>query len=191
MNTYDIMPEDEFQSRFPEIHDQVCKELGIGFVPEIFRAVVNANPALAQSSWNMVRVNLCAGDIPRITKEILFSYVANQRKCDYCDIAHQALAIHHGCDIPDIPDMFKDINAIRNPPLRAVIQYTDAAITNDYVKQSLLEDDLIGFGFSKEEILELIGMISCAMYMVNIASSIRVTPDRRFNDVVNEHAQMA
>ena len=185
MNRYNVMDEAEFEQSFPEIYNQVCTELGIGFVPDIFRCVVNASPELALSSWNMVRINLCSGLLPRITKELIFSFVARKKNCEYCDMAHHALAIQHGCSMDNIDGMLNDIHSINNPALKAVLEFTNAAVDNDFSKIADLDRDLGFLGFGQDEIAELVGMVSCALYMVNIADSLQVSTDQRFKDIVN------
>lgn len=185
MSIFPVMSVAEFEETFPEVHLQVCKELGMGFVPEIFRCVAVANPDLAFSSWNMVRKNLCSGSIPRTTKELMFSYIAHKKKCDYCDIAHHALALHHGFTEENIAVILDDIQKIRNPSLRAVLKLADLSVNNCFDEYAARDTELVEYGFSRNEITELIGMISCALYMVNLADSLGINVDKKFIDVVS------
>ena len=184
MSNLPILSDEKFQEQFPEIHQQVCEELGMGFVPAIFRCVVVLNPDLALSSWNMVRKNLCSGDLPRITKELMFSYIANKKNCNYCMIAHHALALHHGFSGDDIVTILNDIEQIKNPALRLVIKLADASVDNDFDLVAKLDDELCSLGFARDEITELVGMISCALYMINLADSIGVEVDQKFINTI-------
>ncbi|PHS68865.1 MAG: hypothetical protein COB23_08095 [Methylophaga sp.] len=179
-----IMSSDKFEATFPEIHHQVCEELGMGFVPDIFRCVAAANPDLAISSWNMVRKNLCAGKILRTTKELMFSYIAHKKGCNYCDIAHHALALHYGFTEENISKILNDINEVRNPVLRVVLKLADFSVDNRFDEVAILDEELIELGFTRDEITELVGMVSCALYMVNIADSLGIDADKEFKDVI-------
>lgn len=187
MNSFPIMSAAAFKQKFPEIHQQICEELGMGFVPDIFRCVALVREELAKSSWDMVRKNLCSGNLPRITKELMFSFIAYKKGCTYCAIAHQALAIHHGFTEQDTNKIIKNIELIKNPALRTVLQFTNYSVDNNFEMVSQLYHELEDFGFTSDEIAELIGMVSCALYMINIAESLNVEPDQEFIDVI-EHA---
>lgn len=188
MRTLPVMSSTEFEGKFPEIHRQVCEELGMGFVPEIFRCVAIANPDLALSSWNMVRKNLCAGSILRTTKELMFSFIAHKKECSYCEIAHHALALYHGFDEQNVGQILNDISQIRNPALRVVMKLADFSVDNRFDEVARLDIELVNLGFSRDEIAELVGMISCSLYMVNIADSLAVLADQEFRDVISRAA---
>lgn len=191
MDTCNIMPAEEFEKLFPEIHQQVCEELGMGFVPLIFRMVAGLNPAIALSSWNMVRYNLCSGSMPRITKELMFSYVAHKKNCEYCLTAHHAMAIKHGFSDEEMKTILDDPDNIRNRSLRLLIKFTDASLTNDNERIAICREELVDAGFDSNEIAEVVGMVSCALYMVNIADSLGVEADKGFYDVIAQNGKVA
>lgn len=188
MDYFPIMPESEFEVRFAEVHHEVCTQLGMGFVPNIFRCLANINPALAQASWTMVKNNLCAGELPRVTKEILFSYIAYQRHCDYCHVAHHAMALKFDHDEQDILAIIKDIESVRNPLLRSVLKFGERCLSQDFNANQQIYHDLEELGLEKEEVTELIGMVCCSLYMVNMADSLVVEIDKRFTDVTQNVA---
>ncbi len=185
MPSFTIMSGAEFEQRYPDIHEQVCEELGLGFVPNIFRCLVNANPQLALASWQMVRTNLCRGVVPRMVKELLFSFIAYKRQCNYCYIAHHALALNYGCEHKQVHSLFDNLESIDNPTLSAVLLLADEATNASFPEPLLSYRRLEKLGFEIEEITELLGMISCALYMVNIADGLRMPVDERFIDVVD------
>lgn len=182
------MSRGQFEHAFPEIHLQVCDELGMGFVPEIFRCVALIRKELAESSWGMVRNNLCKGNLPRITKELIFSFIATKKTCSYCAIAHQALAIHHGFTDHDLKKILENFELVKNPSLRTVLKLASFSVDNDYLMVSQLYGELITLGFSTDEIAELIGMVSCSLYMVNLADSLGVEIDQEFIDTIERTA---
>ncbi|MCK5829835.1 MAG: carboxymuconolactone decarboxylase family protein [Methylococcales bacterium] len=186
MSYFPIMSEEKFEHTFPEIHLQVCNELGMGFVPDIFRCVVLIRKELAQSSWEMVRNNLCKGNLPRITKELMFSFIAHKRNCTYCAIAHQALAIHHGFTSEDIKTIQEDFSQVKNLSLRTVLKFASYSVDNEFSMIGSLYSELKALGFSSDEIAELIGMVSCSLYMVNIADSLGVKADKKFIDTIEQ-----
>jgi AhpD family alkylhydroperoxidase len=185
MDYFPIMPEQEFESRYPDLHVEVCDMLGMGFVPNIFRCLAHINPELALASWVMVKQNLCNGGLPRVTKEILFSYIAFRRNCDYCHMAHRAMALKFGYSEQNIIDIIKDINSVRNPLLRSILKFGELCLKPDFNAKTQTYNELENLGLDKEDISELIGMVSCSLYMINMADSLVVDIDERFTDYTN------
>ena len=186
MNIFPILSEEQFEENFPVIHQQVRDELGIDFVPIIFRCLAATNESLALSSWEMVRKTLCSGCLPRITKELIFSYIAHKQQCNYCKVAHHALALHHGFAGESMDIIFNDIELIKNPSLRLVIKLADVSVSNGVSSMSEVHEELNEIGFECDEIAEIISMISCALYMVNLASGLGVSVDQKFTDIVKK-----
>lgn len=188
MSYFPIMSEEEFDKRYPEVSKEVCSMLGMGFVPNIFRSLANVNPELALASWVMVRNNLCSGELSRVSKEILFSYIAYRRHCEYCHVAHHAMALKFGHDEQDILEIVKDIDSVRNPVLKAVLQFGEMCLQSNFTGSSDIYENLEDYGLEREEVSEIIGMVSCSLYMVNMADSLVVDVDKRFTDATNQAA---
>lgn len=186
MPSFTIMSPAEFECKFPDMHQQVCDELGLGFVPNIFRCLIVANPELAMSSWQMVRQNLCRGVVPRMVKELLFSFIAYKRQCNYCHLAHHALALNYGFEHHQVSSLFDNIERLENPTLNAALFFADEATNASFPEPLLSYRRLEKLGFENGELVELLGMISCALYMVNIADGLSVPVDQRFIDVINK-----
>lgn len=181
MNYFEIMSEKEFENIFGDINQEICDELGLGFVPNIFRCLANVNPELARASWVMVKNNLCSGELPRVSKEILFSYIAYRQKCEYCHVAHHAIALKFGHADQNILEIINDINSVRNPLLKSILQFGDLCLQEDKTTIIPMYDKLDDLGLNKEEVTELMGMVSCSLYMVNLAHCLDVKVDTRFN----------
>lgn len=188
MDYFPIMAEEEFEQRYPEINQEVCEVLGMGFVPNIFRCLTNVSPELALASWVMVKNNLCSGELSRVSKEILFSYIAFKRNCQYCHVAHHAMALKFGHDDQDVIEIVNNIESVRNPVLKSVLQFADVCLSKDFNANVEMYEDLEDIGLEKEEIVELVGMVSCSLYMVNLADSLSVDIDKRFTDFTNQAA---
>ena len=181
---FPILSEEQFEKDFPVVHQQVCDELGMGFVPAIFRCIAAINQDVALSSWEMVRNTLCSGCLPRITKELVFSYIAHKQSCNYCEVAHHALALHHGFAGESMDTIFNDIELIKNPSLRLVIKLAHSSLVHDFSLMTQVKEELTDIGFEHDEIAEMFCMISCALYMVNLASSLGISVDQTFINVV-------
>ena len=178
----------EFQKSFPDLYKEVCNDLGTDFIPVLFRTLVKLRPELAHASWQMVKANLIAGNLPRITKELIFSYIAYKQQCDYCHVAHHALAIQHGFTDRGLAAAFSDIDRINKPTLQATIRYAEHCMQNNHQGIVASQQTMKKLKFSDDGIAETAGIISCALYMVNLANSMHLDADQPFKAIIADHS---
>lgn len=78
-----MISEEEAVGRVREIYEEIKREFGIPFVPNLYR-VMAANPAYLESNWNKVKAVMFApGKLDRLTKEIIAVAVSTVQGCRY------------------------------------------------------------------------------------------------------------
>jgi alkylhydroperoxidase family enzyme len=78
-----IMPEEEATGRVAEIFEEIRSDLGIDFVPNLYR-VMAPNPGFLEANWNKVKAVMTAeGRLDRLTKEVIAVAVSAVNGCDY------------------------------------------------------------------------------------------------------------
>jgi len=78
-----MIPEEEATGRVKEIYSEIKDQLGIDFVPNLYR-VMAAKPAYLEASWNKVMTVMAApGKLDRLTKEIIAVAVSAVMGCEY------------------------------------------------------------------------------------------------------------
>ena len=177
--------EQEFAKRFPNEDADIKKMLGLGYVPKLFRTVVALNPSLALTSWQMVRGILCTGNLPRTLKEMIFIAVANTRDCQYCSIAHQAMALKYGLEYGVNLQVIRDLDQIQPPSTREILKFS-VHLAQGKGNYSEGTDHMLKNGVRPDDIPEIIAMISCANYMVTLADGLMVVPDEHFFELIEE-----
>ncbi len=71
MASIKMIPEDEATGRVKEIYEEIKTQLGIDFVPNLYK-VMAAKPAYLEANWNKVKtVMVEPGKLDRLTKEII------------------------------------------------------------------------------------------------------------------------
>jgi AhpD family alkylhydroperoxidase len=175
--------EQEFAKRFPNEDADIKKMLGLNYVPKLFRAVVTLSPSLAVSTWQMVRGILCNGKLSRVLKEMIFIAVANTRDCQYCSIAHQAMALKYGLEYGVIHQVIRDLDQVQPPSTREILKFS-VCLAQGKGNYSEGIDHMLKNGVKQGDIPEIIAMISCANYMVTLADGLMVVPDERFFELI-------
>ena len=66
-----MVPEEEATGKVKAIYQEIKQQLGIDFVPNLYR-VMATNPDYLEASWNKVQaVMFASGKLDRLTKEII------------------------------------------------------------------------------------------------------------------------
>jgi uncharacterized peroxidase-related enzyme len=78
-----MISEEEATGKVKEIYDQVKEELGIDFVPNMYR-VMAANPDFLEANWNKINAVMNGhGTLDKLTKEIIAVAVSAVNSCQY------------------------------------------------------------------------------------------------------------
>ena len=78
-----MIPEDEATGKVKEVYGKIRSQLGIDFVPNLYK-VMAANPGYLEANWNKVNaVMVEQGRLDRLTKEIIAVAVSAVHGCDY------------------------------------------------------------------------------------------------------------
>jgi alkylhydroperoxidase/carboxymuconolactone decarboxylase family protein YurZ len=73
---------EEATGKVKQIYQQIMDELGIDFVPNMFK-VMGHKPDFLESQWNKTQVVMRAGKLDRLTKEIIAVAVSAVSGCHY------------------------------------------------------------------------------------------------------------
>ncbi len=83
MASVNMLPEEQATGRVKEIYDDIKAELGIDFVPNLYK-VMAVKPTYLAANWNKVRaVMVEPGKLDRLTKEIIAVAVSAVNACQY------------------------------------------------------------------------------------------------------------
>jgi len=83
MATIKMVPEEEATGRVKEIYEEIKSELGIDFVPNLYK-VMAAKPAYLELNWQRSKEIMGKeGKLDRLTKEVIAVAVSAVNACDY------------------------------------------------------------------------------------------------------------
>ncbi len=83
MASITMIPEEEATGQVKDIYEEIKSQLGIDFVPNLYR-VMASKPGYLQANWNKVKaVMVDPGKLDLLTKEIIAVAVSAVMGCDY------------------------------------------------------------------------------------------------------------
>ena len=78
-----MIPEEEATGKIADIYEEIKTELGIDFVPNLYK-VMASKPGVLEANWNRVKaVMVEPGKLDRLTKEIIAVAVSAVNACGY------------------------------------------------------------------------------------------------------------
>ena len=83
MSIVKMIPEEEAVGRVREIYEEIKAQLGIDFVPNLYR-VMALKPEYLEANWEKVKAVMVAeGKLDRLTKEVIAVAVSAVNACHY------------------------------------------------------------------------------------------------------------
>lgn len=118
MTSINMISEEEATGKVKEIYDEIMSQLGVDFVPNLYKTMA-VNPDYLEANWNKVRTVMTKeGRLDRLTKEIIAVAVSAVNGCDYCLWVHTAAAKKQGLDdagvleLMAVVDLFSGFNKL-------------------------------------------------------------------------------
>jgi alkylhydroperoxidase/carboxymuconolactone decarboxylase family protein YurZ len=83
MSSIKMIAEEEARGRVKEVYEEIKAQLGIDFVPNLYK-VMAVKPGYLEANWNKVKtVMVQQGKLDRMTKEIIAVAVSAVMGCSY------------------------------------------------------------------------------------------------------------
>ncbi len=83
MTSIGLVTEDKATGKVKDIYEDIKRQLGIDFVPNLYR-VMATKPAYLEANWNKAKaVMVETGKLDRLTKEIVAVAVSAVNGCNY------------------------------------------------------------------------------------------------------------
>ena len=77
-----MVSEEEATGKVKEIYEDLKEQLGIDFVPNLYRSM-SPKPEYLETSWNKSQLVMKPGKLDKLTKEIIAVAVSAVNGCDY------------------------------------------------------------------------------------------------------------
>lgn len=162
------------------LYKQIESGLAVMFVPTFFTTQLSYSIPVAKASWGLVSKVLTQGELPRVLKEMIFVSISNNRKCQYCEVAHLAMCKMLGLGEESREQLVSDINLISPELTKAILQFALKCATSPTTLSDSDYQNIKSKGVSDSELIEIIAMASCSVYANIMADGMKIEPDEAF-----------
>jgi len=114
-----LLSEEQASGTARVVYDDIKKHFGM--VPNLFKAMAAADPDWLAINWQREKtIMLEAGQLDRKTRELIAMTVSIVNHCEYCTLAHEAMAVRLRTSKEEINhakqviELFSSFNAIVN-----------------------------------------------------------------------------
>lgn len=129
-----------------------------GFSPNLLGTMAN-HPALLNNYWEG-SANLAANStLSGVEQQVVYLSSSYENNCHYCMAAHSTVSQMHKID-QGVIDALRTGAALSDPKLEALNKYTKAAVIKRGRVSKEEVDALLSAGYTQENILEIITIIS-------------------------------
>ena len=112
-----LISEDEATGKTKEIFEEIKESFGM--IPNFFKAQAAVNPNWFELNWiREKQIMLAQGALDRKTKELIALTVSLVNHCEYCSLAHEAMALMVGAseqevnEAKEVIELFSSFNSI-------------------------------------------------------------------------------
>lgn len=115
----DLLEENEATGKVQDVYADIKNSFGM--VPNLFKAMAAADPDWLEMNWEREKaIMLEDGPLDKKTRELIAFTVSVINKCEYCILAHEAMALKQGVTKQEMAhtrqviELFSSFNAIAN-----------------------------------------------------------------------------
>jgi len=114
-----LLSEEQATGKTQEVYEDIKQTFGM--VPNLFKAMAAADPDWLAINWQREKsIMVEDGPLDRKTRELIAMSISIINNCEYCSLAHEAMAGHLGASNAEINhakqviELFASFNAIAN-----------------------------------------------------------------------------
>jgi uncharacterized peroxidase-related enzyme len=176
MSQLPSIQEAEASGEVAEIYDEIQREMGIPFVPNIDKALAISPNALA-GKWQVLRNVFLRTSLPTSLAAMILYTVAAANKCNYCGSIHKVTCRTVGIDEDTLAALDSDLAGLSPRRVQAIVEFAKKCATDRHNLSDADYDSVREQGISDEEIVEIISLAALGNYLDTIADSLKLEVD--------------
>ncbi len=176
MSQLPSIQETEASGEVANLYEEIQREMGIPFVPNIDKMLAISPSALA-GKWQVLRNVFLQTSLPTSLAAMILYTVAAANKCNYCGSIHKVTCRTVGIDEETLAALDSDLAGLSPRRVQAIVAFAKKCATD---RQSLVDADYDSIreqGVSDEEIVEIISLAALGNYLDTLADSLKVEVD--------------
>ena len=164
--------------RVQQVFHEIETELGFGMVPNIFMSMAE-NPATLAAHWAMFKHTILNGELTRVAKEMVGVVVSTVNQSEYAQKVHMHSLGVQGVSDAVIAVLGSGETASADLPyaVQMMLAFAKRAATDRFAIGPADFAELEAAGFSKAEVLELVGAVDLFQAVNSYTDLMRVPVD--------------
>ncbi|MGB7290728.1 MAG: peroxidase-related enzyme [Thermodesulfobacteriota bacterium] len=177
MSRFPMVEEDQATEEVRDIYKSIRRDLGFGFVPNLFKSMA-ISPTVLRGNWEKVKFTILSGTVPRTLKEMICVVVSTANNSKYCVKTHLHSLRSLGVDDKVCQGLTGNIEDLQLPTrTKIILKFAlKVALRPDEVKDNDIEE-LMGEGLTEEEILEILSTANLITLLNDYVQSVNVDLD--------------
>jgi uncharacterized peroxidase-related enzyme len=168
--------ESEASGEVAPIYEEIQRELGIPFVPNIDKTLAISPKALA-GKWQLFRNVFLGTSLPASLAAMILYTVAAANKCNYCGSSHKVTCRTVGVDEETLAALDSNLAGLSPRRVQAIVAFAKKCATDRHSLGDADYESLREQGISDEEIVEIVSLAAPGNYLDTIADSLKLEVD--------------
>lgn len=157
------------------VYGEIRRLLGLGMVPNIFKAMAAVNADVLLTNWTAFRCTLLEGELSRSLKEMIGLVVSLRNGCGYSTVFHSRRLACLKVPEPVVQSLVATGDAPDLPPRTRVVLQFARTCGGDFDRTPT--DSLEAAGLSEEEIHEVVDTMLIVSAINRFAREVGVPAD--------------
>lgn len=176
MSALPSIEESEASGEVAPIYEEIQRELGIPFVPNIDKALAVSPKALA-GKWQVFRNVFLGTSLPASLAAMILYTVAAANKCNYCGSIHKVTCRTVGIDEDTLAALDSDLAGLSPRRVQAIVAFAKKCAVDRHNLTDADYESVREQGISDEEIVEIVSLAALGNYLDTIADSLKLEVD--------------
>ncbi|MDX2316454.1 MAG: hypothetical protein QNL90_20540 [Gammaproteobacteria bacterium] len=176
MSALPCIQESEASGEVAAIYEEIQRELGIPFVPNIDKTLAVSPKALA-GKWQLFRNVFLGTSLPASLAAMILYTVAAANKCNYCGSIHKVTCRSVGIDENTLAALDSDLAGLSPRRVQAIVAFAKKCATDRHNLSDADYESVREQGISDEEIVEIVSLAALGNYLDTIADSLKLEVD--------------
>lgn len=168
--------ENEATGEVTGLYDEIRREMGIPYVPNILKALAHSPRAL-EGTWRAVHDVFLQTSIPHSLAAMIMYSVASANKCNYCGSIHKVTCRTAGIDENTLATLDGDLAALSPVRVQKIVEFARKCAMDRHSLTSADYESLRELGVSDEELVEIVALAALANYLDTISDSLKLEVD--------------
>ena len=176
MSVFPMIEVEEATGEVAELYEEIQRDMGIPFVPNIDKALAGA-PNVLRGTWEVTKNVFLQTSLPMSLAMMILYKIASANNCEYCSSIHKVNCMSSGIDEETLAALENDLESLSPVRVQIIIRFAEKCAFDRFSLTDADYDEVRAQGISDEEMIEIVGLTALGTYLDIIADSLKLDVD--------------